>query len=116
VNQIVIRVDNPVWGTRNDIVPWGLADWWNYGGVVGDVWMEALPSLSVVRADVTPHLDGADVSIVIQHRGSEKIADGLEVRLWPAQVNANNRLDPMQASSSRSMHSRCSITLWTLDQ
>jgi beta-glucuronidase len=94
VNQIVIRVDNPEWGTRNDIVPWGLADWWNYGGVVGDVWMEAVPSLSVVRADVTPHLDGADVSIVIQHRGSEKIQDGLEVRLWPAQVNASNRLDP----------------------
>ena len=93
-NHLVIRVDNPEWGTRNDIVPWGLADWWNYGGVVGDIWMEALPSLSAVRADVTPHLDGADVSIVIQHRGSETIKDGVEVRLWPAQVNATNRLDP----------------------
>lgn len=98
VNELVVRVDNPEWGTRNDIVPWGLADWWNYGGVVGDVWMEALTSLSVVRADVTPHLDGADVSIVIQHRGSETIKDGVEVRLWPAQVNANNRLNPSASS------------------
>ncbi|HEV2476108.1 MAG TPA: glycoside hydrolase family 2 TIM barrel-domain containing protein, partial [Candidatus Dormibacteraeota bacterium] len=87
MNNLVVRVDNPEWGTRNDIVPWGLADWWNYGGVVGDVWMEALPSLSAVRADVIPHLDGADVSIVLQHRGAESINDAIEVRLWPAQVN-----------------------------
>ena len=94
INSIVVRVDNPQWGTRDDIVPWGLADWWNYGGIVGDVWMEALPALSVVRADVTPHLDGADVSIVVQHRGDRSVKGALDVRLWPAQVNANNRLDP----------------------
>jgi glycosyl hydrolase family 2 len=92
MNNLVVRVDNPEWGTRNDIVPWGLADWWNYGGVVGDVWMEALPALSAVRADVTPHLDGADVSIVLQHRGAESIKDAIEVRLWPAQVNQSNLL------------------------
>jgi len=94
INSILVRVDNPEWGTRDDIVPWGLADWWNYGGIVGDVWMEALPALSVVRADVTPHLDGADVSIVVQHRGDRSVKGSLEVRLWPAQVNADNRLDP----------------------
>jgi beta-glucuronidase len=94
INNLVVRVDNPEWGTRDDIVPWGLADWWNYGGIVGDVWMEALPPLSVVRADVTPHLDGADVSIVVQHRGGQNVNGALEVRLWPAQVNATNLLDP----------------------
>jgi beta-galactosidase len=92
MNNLVVRVDNPEWGTRNDIVPWGLADWWNYGGVVGDVWMEALPSLSAVRADVTPHLDGADVSIVLQHHGPESLQDAIEVRLWPAQVNQGDLL------------------------
>jgi beta-galactosidase/beta-glucuronidase len=92
MNSLVVRVDNPEWGTRNDIVPWGLADWWNYGGVVGDVWMEALPALSAVRADVTPHLDGADVSIVLQHRGAESLNGAIEVRLWPAQVNQGNIL------------------------
>ncbi len=78
-NSIVVRVDNPVWGTRDDIVPWGLADWWNYGGIVGDVWLEALPAFSVVRADVTPHLDGADVSIVVQHRGDRSLDGGHSV-------------------------------------
>jgi beta-glucuronidase len=93
-NSVVVRVDNPEWGTRDDIVPWGLADWWNYGGIVGDVWLEAMPALSAVRADVTPHLDSADVSIVIQHRGEDSVNGAVEVRLWPAQVNANNRLNP----------------------
>jgi beta-galactosidase len=92
-NHVVVRVDNPPWGTRDDIVPWGLADWWNYGGIVGDVWLEAAPALSVVRADVTPHLDGADVSIVVQHRGPDTVKDSLDVRLWPAQVNAGNMLN-----------------------
>ena len=93
-NSVVVRVDNPEWGTRDDIVPWGLADWWNYGGIVGDVWLEAIPALSAVRADVTPHLDGADVSIVIQHRGAETVDGAVDVRLWPAQVGAGNALNP----------------------
>ena len=93
-NSVVVRVDNPEWGTRDDIVPWGLADWWNYGGIVGDVWLEGLPSTSAVRADITPHLDGADVSIVLQHRGAERLNASLDIRLWPAQVNADNRLNP----------------------
>ena len=68
-NVIAVRVDNPAWGTRNDIVPWGLADWWNYGGLTGPVWMEITPPTHLVRADVVPHLDGLDVS-VLAHRSS----------------------------------------------
>ena len=97
-NSLLVRVDNPEWGTRDDIVPWGLADWWNYGGIVGDVWLEATKSLSVVRADVSPHLDGADVSIVMQHRGTIPAQAAIDIRLWPAQVNASNLLDPNAAS------------------
>jgi beta-galactosidase len=93
-NSLLVRVDNPEWGTRDDIVPWGLADWWNYGGIVGDVWLEATPPLSAVRADVTPHLDGADVSIVVQRRGEGSTTGVVDVRLWPAQVTEQNRLNP----------------------
>src|SRR5215469_16736955 len=69
LNTLVVRVDDPAWGTRLDIVPWGLADWWNYGGITGPVSIEGAPALSVVRADVTPHLDGAGVGVVLQNRG-----------------------------------------------
>jgi beta-galactosidase len=93
-NTIVVRVDNPPWGTRLDIVPWGLADWWNYGGITGPVWLEQKPPLSVVRADVSPHLDGADVSTVVQNRGTD--ADGLSLvtEVLPAGVTAANLTDP----------------------
>ena len=68
-NLIAVRVDNPAWGTRNDIVPWGLADWWNYGGITRPVWLEAGESVQVVRADVVPHLDGADIALVLWNAG-----------------------------------------------
>jgi hypothetical protein len=64
-NVLAVRVDNPAWGTRTDIVPWGLGDWWNYGGITQPVWLEAASALQVARADVVPHLDGADVSVVV---------------------------------------------------
>jgi beta-glucuronidase len=86
-NTLVVRVADPQWGTRLDIVPWGLADWWNYGGITGPAWIEATPDTSVVRADVTPHLDGADVSVVLWNRGDE--ADGLSLltEVLPAAVS-----------------------------
>jgi beta-glucuronidase len=93
-NMLLVRVDNPEWGTRDDTVPWGLADWWNYGGIVGDVWLEALPGLSAVRADVKPHLDGADVAVIVQHRGEATVSAALDVRLWPAQTTPLNLLNP----------------------
>ena len=51
-NLLAVRVDNPAWGTRQDIVPWGLTDWWNYGGLLQPVWLEATSSVYAVRADV----------------------------------------------------------------
>jgi beta-galactosidase len=107
-NQITVRVDNPPWGTRTDIVPWGLGDWWNYGGLTGPVWIEAGPALQIVRADVTPHLDAAEVSVVIRDapavvqpagaepERSETGSGDLIVRasVLPAETSEENLLDP----------------------
>jgi len=94
VNTLVVRVDDPGWGTRLDIVPWGLADWWNYGGITGPVSIEGTPSLSVVRADVTPHLDGADVGVVLWNRGGPQAELSLLTEVLPAAVDATNVTDP----------------------
>ena len=93
-NTLVLRVDDPPWGTRLDIVPWGLADWWNYGGVTGSVRLEATPALSVVRADVAPHLDGGDITVVLQNRGSDQRDLALVTEVLPADVTEANLLDP----------------------
>jgi beta-glucuronidase len=102
VNTLVVRVADPEWGTRLDIVPWGLADWWNYGGITGRVWLEATPDLSVVRADVTPHLDGADVSVVLQNRGPAGTGLSLITEVMPTDIGDANLsdLDPRHLVSA----------------
>ena len=91
-NVVAVRVDNPPWGSRNDIVPWGLADWWNYGGLTRPVWFEASDPVHAVRADIVPHLDGADVSVVVQNSGPAQVDARVSVEMLPARVTAANLL------------------------
>ncbi|MBU1075687.1 MAG: hypothetical protein KKH98_00240, partial [Spirochaetes bacterium] len=58
-NIIFVRLDNIPWlmdeypkGNDHDIVPYKKMDWWNYTGIVRDVYVEISDPLSVVRADV----------------------------------------------------------------
>ncbi len=62
-NVLVVRVDNPSWGTptqspRNDIVPYGTLqhkpDWFNYTGIIHDVYLEFSDRLSIARAEAVP--------------------------------------------------------------
>ena len=94
INTIAVRVDNPQWGTRQDIVPWGLTDWWNYGGLTQPVWMEATASIYAARADVVPHLDGADIAVTLhQHAGdAAPVQVGLDI--LPAAVDLSNLTNP----------------------
>jgi beta-glucuronidase len=96
VNTIAVRIDNPPWGTRQDIVPWGLTDWWNYGGLTQPVWIEATAPVYAARADIVPHLDGADIAVTLHQRGGDPtpVAVGLDV--LPATVDPTNltNLDP----------------------
>jgi beta-glucuronidase len=60
VNVIAVRVDNIAWGTRKDIIPYVKADWFNYTGIIHDVYLEFADTISVIRADVVPlTLEGA---------------------------------------------------------
>src|ERR1700694_5708153 len=93
-NLLLVRVDNPAWGSRNDIVPWGLADWWNYGGITQPVWLEGHPDLYVVRADVTPHLDSAEISVVLGNQSNTAANTSLSVSILPAAVTPDNVTDP----------------------
>ena len=94
VNLIAVRVDNPPWGTRQDIVPWGLTDWWNYGGLTQPVWMEATPAIYAVRADIVPHLDGADVAVTIHQRRGDPAPVQVGLDILPATVDQDNLTNP----------------------
>jgi beta-galactosidase len=64
-NVIAVRVENPEWGSRNDIVPYGTVnhrpDWFNYTGIIHDVYIEFPRSVSVARGEVIPQ--GVDGSV-----------------------------------------------------
>jgi beta-glucuronidase len=94
VNTIAIRIDNPPWGTRQDIVPWGLTDWWNYGGLTQPVWMEATAPVYAARADIVPHLDGAEIAVTLHQRGGDPTPVEVGLDILPATVDTGNLSNP----------------------
>jgi beta-glucuronidase len=94
VNTIAVRVDNPPWGTRQDIVPWGLTDWWNYGGLTQPVWMEATAPVYAARADVVPHLDSVDIAVTLHQRGGDPTPVAVGLDILPATVDLTNLTNP----------------------
>ena len=53
-NVFAIRVDNPPWGSRKDIIPFYRCDWFNYTGIIHDVYLEFSNQTSIIRADIVP--------------------------------------------------------------
>ncbi len=108
-NVLAVRVHTIPLGTRSDVVPWGLIDWWNYGGLTGSVWLEASAPSHVVRADVVTHLDSVEVDVLLAHAavlaGSRREGDDptlvstdgtatLRATILAATVDDENLLDP----------------------
>ena len=98
-NVLAVRVHTIPLGTRSDVVPWGLVDWWNYGGLTGSVWLEVAPPAHIARADVSPHLDALDVNVVVHHAAfpqpeDEPDGERIQVAIFPASVDGENLLDP----------------------
>lgn len=106
-NVLAVRVHTIPLGTRSDIVPWGIIDWWNYGGITGPVWLEAAPPVHVARADVVPHLDAFDLELLVtqparlagtQNPSPAVPGDAPELTaiatVYPASVADDNLLDP----------------------
>jgi beta-glucuronidase len=94
VNSIAVRIDNPPWGTRQDIVPWGLTDWWNYAGLTQPVWLEASASVYAARADIVPHLDGADVTVTVHQRLGAPAPIQVGLDIMPGAVDPTNLTNP----------------------
>lgn len=80
-NVLAVRVDNIPWGSRDDIVPFYRCDWFNYAGIVHDVYVEFQDRLSTVRADlVTQNVDGTmKATVVVGNRNLS--AQNVDVQL-----------------------------------
>jgi beta-galactosidase len=95
-NVLVVRVDNPAWGSRDDIVPYGTInhhpDWFNYTGIIHDVYLEFSDPLSIARLEVVPQsLAGAvQATVTLWNKsGSEKSAQ-LLLEVYEAIVDSSN--------------------------
>lgn len=100
-NTIALRVDNPPWGTRTDTVPAIKSDWFNYTGVIHDIFLQSTPQLYVVRADVlTPDLSGSvQASAVVYNASGETQSGVLTLTLHETDPDSEAWLTDARASA-----------------
>ncbi|GIN72341.1 hypothetical protein J14TS2_28160 [Bacillus sp. J14TS2] len=72
-NLIAIRIDNPPWTSRDDIVPAVNNDFFNYTGIIQDIFLEATNSVQVVRTDIVPKdkMGNVDITVIVENKGNE---------------------------------------------
>jgi len=78
-NVLVVRVDNPRWGFRNDIVPYIRCDWFNYTGIIHDVYLEFSHQVSVIRNDIVPLDTAGTVQSTLVIKNKEGIPADIDV-------------------------------------
>lgn len=90
VNVLAVRVDNLPWGKRNDIVPFYKCDWFNYTGIIHDVYIDFADPVSVVRADVAPKNTGGLVhaNILIANRNDVPVDATVTIRIYKAKTDS----------------------------
>lgn len=102
-NTLAVRVDNIPWvpsGNRdqeNLTVPCFIGDWWNYGGIKRDVYIEVCPEINIARADVRTKLTGPgqaqfSANVVINNRSEADTTLKVEMHVYKAKVNEKNIL------------------------
>jgi hypothetical protein len=73
-------------------------DWWNATGVLRDIFLEAVPAVSLVRADVRtePAEAGTKVRVVVvlRNAGAKPFAGRLSFVVYPARVGEANLSQP----------------------
>lgn len=91
-NTIAVRVDNIPWGTRKDIVPFYKVDWFNYTGIIHDVFIEACPPQHIVRTQIVPLNIQGDISVQAVVANAAAAAQNLHLTLevFNARIAADN--------------------------
>ncbi|MBK7107258.1 MAG: T9SS type A sorting domain-containing protein [Ignavibacteriae bacterium] len=91
-NTIAVRVDVINWGARIDVIPHKQVDWFNYGGIIQDVYIEFSNPISVVRTDIIPtDLDGnLKAKVVIQNRQNLNSDVSVNLKVYEAVIDSFN--------------------------
>ena len=91
-NILAVRIDNPPWGPRNDILPYTRADWFNYTGIINDVYLEVSNPLSIMRTDIVPqNIDGTiQTTITLFNRDNTDKNVEASIEIYHADIDSNN--------------------------
>ncbi|MDQ7817213.1 MAG: glycoside hydrolase family 2 TIM barrel-domain containing protein [Melioribacteraceae bacterium] len=91
-NSISIRIDNIAWSTRRDIIPFNQVDWFNYAGLIHDVYLEISNPISVIRANIIPKdIQGnLETTVVLNNNYSVSSNVKININVFEADVNQNN--------------------------
>ncbi len=104
ISSLVVRVDNPPWRPHPDggaidksndypIVPYKTADWWNYGGILRSVELEALPQDAILRAEIRSSIQNSvtklETTVVTSGTNGK-----LRFKLHPARLSKDSLLNP----------------------
>lgn len=91
-NVLVVRVDNPAWGSRNDIVPYTQCDWFNYTGIIHDVYLELSDPVSVIRTNIVPQNTSGDIqtTVVLYNKSGNNQDVNVLIDVFNADINSSN--------------------------
>lgn len=91
-NVIAIRIDNIAWNARNDIVPYTICDWFNYAGLMHDIYIEVSEPISTIRANIVPlDINGnIETTIVISNDENNSNTIDAQIEIYEADINENN--------------------------
>ncbi|WP_071435403.1 glycoside hydrolase family 2 protein [Bacillus kwashiorkori] len=100
-NVIVVRVDNPPWTSRVDIVPAQDNDFFNYTGIIHDLYLEATEGVYVARADIVSKNMNGDIEItaVLDNRSSIEKTVQLKATIYDTDYQTDNWLTEPSAFS-----------------
>jgi beta-glucuronidase len=91
-NTIAVRVDLIAWGERQDVIPHHPVDWFDYAGIIHDVYLEFSSPVSVIRNDIIPlNLNGDIQSTIVLHNFESNSANvDLSIQIFDTTIDTNN--------------------------
>ena len=96
-NVLVVRVDNPAWNSRNDIVPYTKCDWFNYTGIIHDVYLEFSSPVSVIRnnivtLDINSNINSSTIqsTVILNNTSTADESVDVTLQIFKASVDPGN--------------------------
>lgn len=112
-NTIALRIDNPPWGSRADIIPATPGtDFFNYTGVIHDLYISGTTKCHIPRVNIVPlDIEGrVKFSVVLENRGADAVEVSVSGQIFDADHEADAFLNSPLAADIKGKQTR-----WTGD-